>query len=109
MYEEIADHFSHTRHSPWPRVLGFIDGLPVGGLLIDVGCGNGKYLDRRNSGLAKVGCDYSSGLLGICRQRGFQAVRCDALRLPYRDGVADGCMSIAVIHHLSTRYGHYQV
>merc|ERR1712029_1083057 len=52
VYEEIADHFSHTRHSPWPRVLHYIDQLPPGGLLIDVGCGNGKYLDR-NSNLAK--------------------------------------------------------
>ena len=42
------------------------------------------------------------GLLSICRERGYQAVRCDALKLPYRDGIADGCMSIAVIHHLST-------
>lgn len=101
VYEEIADHFSHTRHSPWPQVLNFVDTLAPASFLIDVGCGNGKYLSHNDS-LVKVGCDYSQGLLSICRQRGFQAVRCDALKLPYRDSVADGCMSIAVIHHLST-------
>ena len=53
VYEEIADHFSHTRHSPWPQVLTFIDSLSPGGILIDVGCGNGKYLNHNNC-LAKV-------------------------------------------------------
>ena len=104
VYEEIAEHFSSTRHSPWPQVLTFIDSLPSGGVMIDVGCGNGKYLGRRPRDLAKLGCDYSLGLLSICRERGFQAIRCDALKLPYKDGIADGCMSIAVIHHLSTPY-----
>ena len=53
MYEEIAGHFSDTRHSPWPKVLDFVDAIPRGGLLIDVGCGNGKYMGR-NSTIAKV-------------------------------------------------------
>ena len=53
MYEEIAGHFSDTRHSPWPKVLDFVDAIPPGGLLIDVGCGNGKYMGR-NSTIAKV-------------------------------------------------------
>ena len=53
VYEEIAGHFSDTRHSPWPKVLDFVDAIPRGGLLIDVGCGNGKYMGR-NSTVAKV-------------------------------------------------------
>lgn len=44
VYNEIANHFSETRHSPWPQVLEFINGLPVGSILVDIGCGNGKYL-----------------------------------------------------------------
>lgn len=44
VYEEIASHFSSTRHSPWPRVRDFLLALPTGALLADVGCGNGKYL-----------------------------------------------------------------
>ena len=44
MYEEIAGHFSDTRHSPWPRVVEFLKQLPLGALVADVGCGNGKYL-----------------------------------------------------------------
>ena len=44
VYEEIAQHFSETRHSGWPRVLEFLDLLPDGSVVADVGCGNGKYL-----------------------------------------------------------------
>uniref|UniRef100_A0A8C9LDX0 Uncharacterized protein n=1 Tax=Pavo cristatus TaxID=9049 RepID=A0A8C9LDX0_PAVCR len=44
VYEEIATHFSSTRHSPWPRVVEFLRSLPEGSVVADVGCGNGKYL-----------------------------------------------------------------
>lgn len=44
VYEEIAEHFSSTRHTPWPRVVEFLKSLPCGSLVADVGCGNGKYL-----------------------------------------------------------------
>lgn len=44
VYDSIASHFSSTRHSPWPRVCQFLDSLPPGSILADVGCGNGKYL-----------------------------------------------------------------
>ena len=25
VYEEIAEHFSETRHKPWPKVMDFLD------------------------------------------------------------------------------------
>lgn len=44
VYEEIARHFSSTRHSAWPHIVEFLKALPSGSLVADVGCGNGKYL-----------------------------------------------------------------
>lgn len=44
VYEKIAGHFSETRHKPWPNVMNFVASLDVGSILVDVGCGNGKYL-----------------------------------------------------------------
>ena len=29
VYEEIAGHFSETRHKPWPRVTQFLSTIPV--------------------------------------------------------------------------------
>lgn len=44
VYDEIANHFSETRHKPWPNVENFIRSFLPGSIFIDVGCGNGKYL-----------------------------------------------------------------
>lgn len=101
VYEEISDHFDQTRHKPWPNVSAFLDTIKVGGLLLDVGCGNGKYLLGRPE-IYKMGCDRSSGLVEICRKREFEVQISNCLSLPYRDDCFDAAISIAVIHHLST-------
>lgn len=44
VYENVAGHFSETRSKPWPNVLQFVQSLEFGAVLVDVGCGNGKYL-----------------------------------------------------------------
>lgn len=53
VYNEIANHFSETRHSPWPRVEQFLKSFELGSVLVDIGCGNGKYLSL-NENIAKV-------------------------------------------------------
>ena len=37
VYEKIAEHFSDTRHKPWPRVAEFLNSLNPGSVVIDVG------------------------------------------------------------------------
>ncbi|KAJ7995289.1 hypothetical protein DPEC_G00242990 [Dallia pectoralis] len=102
VYNEIAGHFSDTRHSPWPRVRHFLTLLAPGSVVADVGSGNGKYLGVNPDAFA-MGCDRSTALVQICSERGFQAFVSDALSVPLRSGVCDACISIAVIHHLSTQ------
>ncbi|XP_036241520.1 alkylated DNA repair protein alkB homolog 8 isoform X1 [Molothrus ater] len=101
VYEEIATHFSSTRHSPWPQIVEFLRSLPTGSIVADIGCGNGKYLGI-NDDLYMVGCDRSKNLVDICGEKHFQAFVCDALSVPIRSGSCDACISIAVIHHFST-------
>uniref|UniRef100_A0A182N2V9 Fe2OG dioxygenase domain-containing protein n=1 Tax=Anopheles dirus TaxID=7168 RepID=A0A182N2V9_9DIPT len=101
VYNEIAKHFSDTRHSPWPRVEAFVRSLPPGAVLLDIGCGNGKYLAANECALM-FGCDRSDGLLQVCVERGFNVLQCDCLAVPFRDESVDACISIAVIHHLAT-------
>ena len=62
VYDKIAPHFSHTRYKPWPKVEKFLNELEDGQMVLDVGCGNGKYLGV-NKGLVMVGTDRSIGLL----------------------------------------------
>lgn len=54
MYENIAPHFDSTRFSRWPAFARFLASLPVGSLMLDAGCGNGKYL-QGDGHLFKVG------------------------------------------------------
>ncbi|XP_030755033.1 alkylated DNA repair protein alkB homolog 8 [Sitophilus oryzae] len=99
IYQNIAHHFSDTRHKPWPNVLKFIQSLDMGSIVIDVGCGNGKYLGNKD--IYDIGCDYSSQLVSICKFRGYEVCVADCLKIPLRDDIADAALSIAVIHHLA--------
>lgn len=69
VYEKIAPHFSSTRHSPWPRVAAFLQAQHPGSIGLDVGCGNGKYLDV-NPTLHIFGSDRSNELVRLARTRG---------------------------------------
>ncbi|XP_051842883.1 alkylated DNA repair protein alkB homolog 8 isoform X2 [Antechinus flavipes] len=101
VYEEIAEHFSSTRHTPWPQIVAFLKALPKGSIVADIGCGNGKYLGL-NKEIYMFGCDRSQNLIDICGERQFQAFVCDALTVPIRSETCDACISIAVIHHFAT-------
>ncbi|TXG52875.1 hypothetical protein EZV62_022044 [Acer yangbiense] len=101
VYDAIAPHFSSTRFAKWPKVASFLNSLPLGSLVLDAGCGNGKYLGL-NPDCFFVGCDISATLIKICADRGNEVFVADAVNLPYRTGFSDAAISIAVLHHLST-------
>lgn len=101
VYDAIAPHFSSTRFAKWPKVAKFLESLTLGSIVLDAGCGNGKYLGF-NPNCFFIGCDISSPLISICANRGHEVLVADALNLPYRTGFGDAAISIAVLHHLST-------
>uniref|UniRef100_A0A0V0J1V3 Alkylated DNA repair protein alkB homolog 8 n=1 Tax=Schistocephalus solidus TaxID=70667 RepID=A0A0V0J1V3_SCHSO len=72
----------------------------------DVGCGNGKYLlalhKARSPLLPLLASDASVNLARTVRRRGFDVVVANLLALPYRSGILDFFICIAVLHHLST-------
>ncbi|CCK68801.1 tRNA (carboxymethyluridine(34)-5-O)-methyltransferase KNAG_0B03590 [Huiozyma naganishii CBS 8797] len=104
VYNEIAAHFSQTRYKPWPIVTEFLEEQPVGSVGIDVGCGNGKYL-AVNPRVFVIGSDRSDGLITCARgiNEEYNVVVADGLALPHRDGSFDFAISIAVVHHWTTR------
>ena len=102
VYNQIASHFSITRYKPWPIVVNFLNTRQVGSIGLDAGCGNGKYLDI-NPNIYIIGSDYSTNLIKICNERGFESLISDASCIPLRNNSLDFAISIAVIHHFSTR------
>lgn len=101
VYDAIAPHFSSTRFAKWPKVATFLSSLVSGSLILDAGCGNGKYLGL-NPDCFFIGCDISAPLIKICADRAHEVLVADAVNLPYRTGFGDAAISIAVLHHLST-------
>ncbi|BDA48090.1 probable alkylated DNA repair protein alkB homolog 8 [Coccomyxa sp. Obi] len=115
VYDIIATHFSATRFAIWPKVKAFLQSLPPGALLADVGCGNGKYFGVRPD-IAVLGSDRSPNLAETAARRlrptAAAAVpgplaRCDVavadgLHLPYRSGALDAVVCIAVLHHIAS-------
>ncbi|XP_026747468.1 alkylated DNA repair protein alkB homolog 8 [Trichoplusia ni] len=106
VYEQIAGHFSTTRHKPWPKVVQFMEGVVSGSVVLDLGCGNGKNILRRND-IVQIAGERSSGLLAECKEHirgisGADCVRLDLLNTTLREETADVVICIAVIHHFSS-------
>ncbi|KAH8930072.1 hypothetical protein BT69DRAFT_1050845 [Atractiella rhizophila] len=129
VYSHIASHFSQTRYKPWPNVDKFLTSLPSNSIVLDAGCGNGKYLGTRSvlsrtltpssskgkidgdvSSLGfifSIGVDRSEELLGIARGRGHEVFRTDVgggMENCVREGVFDAAISIATIHHFTSHH-----
>ena len=102
VYDKISEHFSQTRYKPWPLVYEFLNSLEKNSMVLDVGCGNGKYLSE-NKNLVMWGTDRSGNLLSIAKEKNINA-QCfiaDSLKLPIKSESFDAAISIAVIHHFS--------
>ncbi|KAF3941266.1 hypothetical protein ABW19_dt0210616 [Dactylella cylindrospora] len=104
VYNEIASHFSATRYKPWPIVNEFLIKLSTGSVGIDVGCGNGKYLNI-NPNIFVVGSDRCENLVDIAKKHSpvQDAITADILSPPHKLYSFDFALSIAVIHHLSSK------
>ena len=97
----------------WPAVRAFIERLPAGAVVADVGCGNGKYFSVRQD-VAVLASDRSSGLVQVAQQRVQHASPgkpqmpaadvfiADGMALPYRRRSCDAVLCIAVLHHISS-------
>ncbi|CAK9039247.1 unnamed protein product [Durusdinium trenchii] len=105
VYDAIASHWNHTRYKAWPRVEAFVRSLPRHSLVADLGCGNGKNLPHvKEAGGFAVASDISAPLAQIAaEEHGASCMVADCLAAPLRDGAFDAVLSIAVLHHLSTR------
>ena len=100
-YNLIADHFSNTRHYVWPNVKNFIDSIIPGSLVADIGCGNGKNMYRKDCD--NIGLDFCEKFVEICKSKKKKAILANCVSIPFQDNKFDVTLSIAVLHHLSTK------
>lgn len=103
VYETIADDFNRTRYSYWDYVYNFIISLKPDTTMLDMGCGNGKYLGVRND-LNLYALDNCENLIEIVKNK-YPLVKTfisDVSTTPFENNKFDYIISIAVIHHLSS-------
>src|SRR5580704_16704702 len=85
-----------------PKVQFIRQHVPLGGRVLDVGCGNGIFTLRfANAGAHVTGLDYSRHLLG---QNGHsRLVFGDATTLPFPDGNFEVVFEANLLHHVADR------
>ena len=101
-YNAIAEDFSKTRHTVWPKVATFLTSLPPNTITLEVGCGNGKNMLYR-SDLSMKGLDITEEFLTICKNRGLHVAHGDIRAIPEPSATYDAVLAIAVLHHVKTR------
>ena len=100
-YNLIAQHFNNTRHYVWPNIKEFIDSQDPGSLIADIGCGNGKNMYRKDCEM--IGLDFCDKFVEICKSKKKHVVLGNCIKLPFSDQIFDVTLSVAVLHHLSTK------
>ena len=115
-YQKFGAAFAATRRRIQPGVRRVIQGLPVGGRLLDIGCGSGALaleLDRLWVTGSYLGLDFSAALLAEARLAlrsatpggvDIRFAQADLTDAEWVDGIAgfpvDVVLAFAVLHHL---------
>lgn len=106
VYDEIADDFDISRGYMWPGVTAFLDKLPQDSFVLDVGCGNGKYLHGYKDRLIMTGTDFCRPLLIKAGSKCMNDYSLDLFQascsvLPIKENTFDNAICIAVLNHFS--------
>jgi ubiquinone/menaquinone biosynthesis C-methylase UbiE/uncharacterized protein YbaR (Trm112 family) len=105
MYDtEVVGTNTFGRYNHESEIRGLLSCLDLGGasLLLDAGCGNGRFLATLPIHITSVGVDASLNLLRIAKTKGHghYHVCCELEHLPFRDEVFDRVISCRVLQHL---------
>jgi len=85
IYEEVAPQWQQSRGEANDDLGRRFRSQAGEGLVVDLGCGPGRYLDQ--IGGPVVGLDVSAAMLALARRRGHSLARADLESLPFGDGV----------------------
>lgn len=94
--EKLSCHWDRMTAEMLPGLLGH----PTGRVL-DLGCGTGSAGRAfRGPSTQVVGADLALPCLQVASRRLDGVVRCDAARLPFREGAFDAIVSRGALHHI---------
>lgn len=107
-YSTIAEDWHRSRQGKhWPDILFFQQYVKTGDQVLDVGCGNGRFLAvLEDKDIECVGLDNCQPLLEIAQKNvkgKSRFVKGDILDLPFNDGHFNVVVSMAVLHHIPSK------
>lgn len=103
-YREIASDYLSRKSEPWQDFTKFIHTIDIGycDIAMDIGAGNGRNFTQIEAN-HRVALDLSFQLLtGFAGPESSSKVVGSLPCLPFRRGVANNLIMIAVLHHLET-------
>jgi SAM-dependent methyltransferase len=106
-YVGFEDRFRGSRDEIRARVEDYLPILASASDVLDVGCGRGELLDLlRQHGVTARGVDANDAMVQLCRARGLDVERDDALRFLARqkDGSLGGLVAVQVVEHFEPAY-----
>lgn len=112
-YNVIAEHFSQTRYVMWKEFDDFARHIKDSDKVLDLGCGNGRFLHYiAKKKIEYVGLDISEQLIKLASWRVRELAGCaaeyefvvgDLASLPFNDSSFDVVISIATLHHIPSK------
>ncbi|RLE82519.1 MAG: hypothetical protein DRJ51_01210 [Thermoprotei archaeon] len=110
-FDNIAEGYRHWRARPWQEVKDLALKFFRKGIILDLGCGNGRHsYFLLKIGVEVVGLDISMGMLEAYRAsvsqeelRLLSLVQGDGTMIPFREDAFDGSVCIAVLHNIPLR------
>ncbi len=106
-YEDIAEDFASTRKVFWAELYFLGDHIKDGDKILDLGCGNGRFLEViGKKDIDYTGLDSSESFIKAAKNTYGNIghfVHGDALKLPFKDNEFDVVASFGVLHHIPSK------
>ena len=106
-YVGFEDRFRGSQEAIRARLDGYVPIFVGASDVVDVGCGRGELLGLfQQHGIRARGVDTNDAMVELCRTRGFDVERDDALRFLERqaDASLGGLIAIQVVEHFDPAY-----
>ena len=106
-YVGFEDRFRGSRDAIRERLSSYLQLFEGRGVVLDVGCGRGEFLDLLASrGIPARGIDLNHEMAEACRARGLDVTEADAVGYlsTLEDGSLGGIFSAQVVEHLEPAY-----
>ena len=106
-YVGFEDQFRGSDDAIRERLSGYLPMFDSASKVLDIGCGRGEFLSLlRERGVQATGIDMNAAMVEVCREKGLEAARADALSYlqAQPDGSLGGLFAAQVVEHLEPGY-----